>query len=247
MDLCPLGPLLPPPRPWPQGCRAGAAPPYSASLCCSPTVSVAAQTRGEDAAGAPGGGSGRTGGRSTLIPMFPWTLRRRYQHGVPSCSGSSLRGRRSVQGRLEGGVRSRGLRVRIQGRIQDPGGVSAHGYLEGYERSARSGSGHPAAAPHLARGSGDHWNPRDRGFRATARRRVRARAAGCLASCGGPRTGTRTVGAPEACELHLNGRPAGSQSKAGGGLGSRRGPGDWRRAKAAGPRSSVLQSVASAP
>lgn len=32
-----------------------------------------------------------------------------------------------------------------------------------------------------------------------------------------------------------------------GGLGSGRGQDDWRRAKAAGPRSSVLQSVASAP
>lgn len=31
--------------------------------------------------------------------MFPWTLRRRYQHG-PGCSGSLLRGPRSVQGRL---------------------------------------------------------------------------------------------------------------------------------------------------
>lgn len=36
--------------------------------------------------------------------MFPWTLRWRYQHGVPDCSGSPLRGPRSVQGRLEEGV-----------------------------------------------------------------------------------------------------------------------------------------------
>lgn len=73
-----------------------------------------------------------------------------------------------------GGARSRGLRVRIQGRTRDPGGVSAHGYLEGCERSARSSLGYPAAAPHTPRGAGDHWDPLDRGFRAPAHRRVRA-------------------------------------------------------------------------
>lgn len=35
--------------------------------------------------------------------MFPWTLNRRYQHGVLGCSGSPLRGPGSVQERLEGG------------------------------------------------------------------------------------------------------------------------------------------------
>lgn len=172
MDLYTLGPLLPPLRPWPQGCRAAAAPPYSASLCCSPTVSVAAQTRGEDAAGAPGGGAERTEGRSTSSQCSPG-LSAVATSTVPGCSGSPLRGPRSVQGRLgRGGGRFLGLRVRIQGKTRDPGGVSAHGYLEGCERSARSSLGYPAAAPHAARGAGDHWDRRDRGFRAR-------RAGGC--------------------------------------------------------------------
>lgn len=44
------------------------------------------------------------GGRSTLILLLPWTLRRRYQHGVPACLESLLKGPRSVQERLEKGI-----------------------------------------------------------------------------------------------------------------------------------------------
>lgn len=103
----------------------------------------------------------------------------------------------------------------MQGPTRDPGGVSAHGYLEGCQRSARLGPRHPATSPRAAREAGDYWDPRDLGFPALARRRVRGRAARCLASCVGPRAGTRTVGAREACELHLNGRPARGARRAG--------------------------------
>lgn len=106
-------------------------------------------------------------------------------------------------GELGGRGRSRCLRVRIQGTAGDPGGVSAHGYLEGCERSTSPGQ--PAEAPHAAQGLGTTGT---RGIAASRPRRVPGCKAGCLAFCGGPRTGTRAVGAREACELHLNGRPA---------------------------------------
>lgn len=77
------------------------------------------------------------------------------------------------------------------------------------------GPRHPAALPRAAREAGNYWDPRDPGFPAPARKRVPSSAARCLASCSGPRAGTRTVGAREACELHLNGRPARGARRAG--------------------------------
>lgn len=134
--------------------------------------------------------------------------------GLPA-GDTPLWGTEVGPGEIVGGGCSLGLRVRIQGTARDPGGVSAHGYLEGCQRSARSGPGHTAAAPHAARG---FWGPLGR-----AGSRLLGPGAQAGAGPRGPlpgflqRASDRDAHgrAREACELHLNGRPAHRARQAG--------------------------------